>query len=374
MNIKYRAKDFLNLPTHTAMGISLPAWVNLLWKNKFAIDVEYWPKALFITATALLNMPVQLYERIRFNKKIKNTNVLPPVFILGHPRSGTTWLQYLLSKDPTFAFCNTADGLMPNIFLSAGNISEKILNAAMPATRPQDNVKAGVMLPIEEEFAMGNMSNTSWVHGLYFPRNIYKWFDEYVTFKGSEESRKQWKSHFDFLLKKLTHKYGEKSLLLKSPANTGRLKELLELYPNAKFIHIHRNPFSVYLSNERLYEKILPIIGFQKVGNTFIEEHILYAYEEMYKKYLADRELIPKSQLIEISYEAFAHAPLDFIKKIYEHLGLTSLDTALPFFEEELNGSTNYERNSYSKIDEALKEKIISRWKFAFNAFGYPMR
>jgi hypothetical protein len=373
MNIKYQLKDFLNLPTHTVMGISFPKWLNLLWKNKFSIDVQYWPKALFITLTVILNIPFQLLEKIRFNKKIKNTKVQPPVFILGHPRSGTTFLQYVLSRDPNFAFCTTTEGLLPNIFLTAGNIAEKILEAAMPDTRPQDNVKAGASLPIEEEFAMGNISNTSWVHGLYFPRNIYKWFDQYVTFKKGDVSIKQhWKDHFDFFMKKLSFRYPNKTLLLKSPANTGRLRELYELYPNAKFIHIYRDPFKVYLSNERLYEKILPLIGFQKVSNAFMEEHILYAYEEMYKKYLSDRLLIPQGQLMEFSYEEFINAPEDIMKKTYEKLALGSFEKALPHFKEELHSTETYKPNSYLKMDEALQAKIIERWKFTFDTFGYP--
>jgi omega-hydroxy-beta-dihydromenaquinone-9 sulfotransferase len=372
MNIRYRLQDYINLPTHTAMGISFGKWMNLLWKNKFAIDVQYWPKALFIALTVILNIPFQVLEKIRFNGKIKNTKVQPPVFILGHPRSGTTFLQYVLSKDPNFAFCTTTEGLLPNIFLTGGSIAEKLLAAAMPATRPQDNVKAGASLPIEEEFAMGNISNTSWVHGLYFPRNIYKWFDNYVTFKkGDNRVKQHWKDHFDFFLKKLSLRYPGKSLLLKSPANTGRLKELYELYPNAKFIHIYRDPFKVYLSNERLYEKILPIIGFQKVSNAFMQEHILYAYEEMYRKYLTDRILIPHNQIIEFSYEDFIKSPEETMKKTYEHLELGSFEKVLPFFKTELQSTEDYKPNSYLKMDEALRVKIVDRWKFAFDVFGY---
>ncbi len=373
MHIKYSIKDYFN-PTHTALGISLPKWLHLLWKNKFAIDPCYWPKALFFTGNILLNVPIHLIEYIRFNKKIKHTTVAPPIFILGHPRSGTTFLQYVLSKDPNFAFCSTSEGLMPNIFLTAGKFTQKILEAAMPATRPQDNVKAGATLPIEEEFALGNMSNTSWVHGLYFPRNIYKWFDQYVTFNNPDQSIKQyWKQHFDYFLKKLSLRYPGKSLLLKSPANTGRLKEIYELYPNAKFIHIYRDPFKVYLSNERLYEKILPIIGFQKVSNSFMEDHILYAYEHMYKKYLADRSLIPKDQIIEFSYEDFIASPIDIAEKVYNHLSLGSFEKALPFLLEELQSNADYKTNAYVKIDKTTHEKIIRRWGFAFKAFGYPM-
>jgi hypothetical protein len=175
-------------------------------------------------------------------------------------------------------------------------------------------------------------------------------------------------------MKKLSFQYPEKNLLLKSPANTGRLKELYELYPDAKFIHIYRDPFKVYLSNERLYEKILPLIGFQKVRNEFMEEHILYAYEAMYKKYLDDRTLIPSNQLIEFSYEEFIAAPEETMRNAYAKLALGSFEKALPFFKEELQSTEDYKPNSYLKMDEALQNKIISRWKFAFDAFGYPTK
>lgn len=375
MNLRYRLRDYLNLPTHTALGISLPVWINLLWTNKFALDVQYWPKALFITITVLLNVPFQLWEYLRYSKIIRKTKVNPPVFILGHPRSGTTFLQYVLSRDPAFAFCSTTEGLLPNVFLTAGKVTEKILRAAMPKTRPQDNVEVGADMPIEEEFAMGNMSNTSWVHGLYFPRNIYKIFDRCVTFSGGDPGiRLSWKQHFDFFIKKLSLRYPGKNLLLKSPANTGRLKELYELYPDARFIHIYRDPVQVYLSNERLYEKILPLIGFQKVSNEFIQEHILYAYEQMYKKYLTDKRFIPPNQLIEFSYEDFVTSPLDVVAKIYNHLSLGSFDNALPFFREELKRMKDYKTNTYPEIDGELHSKIAQRWKFAFDAFGYSPR
>jgi hypothetical protein len=104
MNILYRLSDYLNLPTHTALGISLPVWIKLLWKNKFAVDVQYWPKALFITTTVLLNVPFQLWEYFRYSKSIRQTKVNPPVFILGHPRSGPPFF-IMLSRD-LFCFCS----------------------------------------------------------------------------------------------------------------------------------------------------------------------------------------------------------------------------------------------------------------------------
>lgn len=371
MNIRYHIKDYVNLSTHTALGMSMRCWLNLLWKNRFAIHVFYLPKAIFISITILINIPLQWVEHLRFHRRIKQAKIISPVFILGHPRSGTTFLHYVLSKDPSFAFCSTTDGLLPNIFLTAGKFFERILKSAMPKTRPQDNVKAGATLPIEEEFAMANISKTSWVHGLYFPNTIYKTFDETVLFKGDSSIKAHWQNRFDYFLKKLTYKYGGKNLLLKSPANTGRLKELHELYPDAKFIHIYRNPFDVFTSTERLFEKILPILAFQKPKNNFIHDHILYAYEQMYKKYLEDKASIPSHQLVEFSYEDFIVDPIGIMKNVYNHLKLGDFDKALPFLKEEIKDAGDYKPNSYSTIDDQTQNKIKLRWKFAFDAFGY---
>ncbi len=372
MNIKYKVKNYLNLTTHTAIGMSLFVWIKLLAKNKFAIDIRYLPKIIFITANILLNTPFQWYEYLRYNRKIKNTKVLRPVFILGHPRSGTTYLQYVLSKDPAFSFCSTNEALTPLTFLSIGGFTKKIMDLSMPETRPQDNVKAGADQPKEEEFAVGSISNTSMVHGFYFPRSLYSVFDETVVFETKNtETLAHWKKNLDYFVKKIIYKYPGKRILLKSPANTGRMKEILELYPDACFIHIHRDPHIVYQSNEKLYEKILPLLGFQKIKNEFIENYIIYSYEKMYKKYLTDKLSIPNKQLYELSYVDFVNSPIEQLEKAYQHLNLGDFEKAKPFFNKEIRDSENYLNNSYIGLDTKTKKLIEEKWSFFFEEYGY---
>ena len=372
MNIKYSLKNHLNLTTHTALGMSLPVWIKFLAKNKFAIDLRALPKVLFMTGNIVLNSPFQLYEKFKYTKRINAMKVERPVFIIGHPRSGTTYLQYVLSKDPNFCFCTTNDALIPNAFLSIGGFTRWILKKAMPATRPQDNVKAGADKPKEEEFAIGSMCTTSMVHGYYFPKNINKIFNDSVVFESNHKKEVHvWKRHLDFFIKKVTFKYNGKRILLKSPANTGRVKEILELYPDACFIHIHRNPYEVYQSNEKLYEKILPLLGFQQVDNEFIKEFIIESYEKMYKKYLVDKLLIPANQLVEISYVDFVSSPLEQLEKAYSYLNLGDFEKAKQYLKEEIKDSENYQKNSYLDIDESTRKLINDKWSFFFNEYSY---
>jgi len=75
----------------------------------------------------------------------------------------------------------------------------------------------------------------------------------------------RWKTTYDYFLKKISYKNNGKPILLKSLVNTAKIKQILDLYPNAKFIHIHRNPYDVYFSTWKLYKSILPLLSFQNV-------------------------------------------------------------------------------------------------------------
>lgn len=372
MNLKFTYKNYLNLTTHTAMGSSLPKWIGLLVKNGFLIDIRFLPKVLFITCNVILNAPVQLFEYLRYNRQIKKVKIKRPIFIIGHYRSGTTYLHNVLCKDPNFRFCTTYEALTPNIFLSTGNITKKILDKAMPATRPQDNVTAGADTPNEEEFAMGNISCTSLTHGYYFPKNMYTVFDESVVFeKDTIKNANHWQKHFDYFLKKLSYKNESKQLILKSPANTARMKEILGLYPDACFIHIHRNPYTVYQSNVNLYEKILPLLSFQKPKGKFIEDFILYAYEKMYRRFIKDKVNIPHNQLFEMAYADFVQNPVEQLQNAYKQLNLGEFETALPYLQEEINAVKNYKTNTYVGLDTETKKTITNKWGFMFEQYGY---
>ena len=66
-----------------------------------------------------------------------------------------------------------------------------------------------------------------------------------------------------------------KRLILKNPTNTARIKFLLELYLEAQFIHISRNPYVVYMSTIHFYKKMVQAFSFQNVSDDDLENYIL---------------------------------------------------------------------------------------------------
>jgi len=140
----------------------------------------------------------------------------------------------------------------------------------------------------------------------------------------------EWKRVYMEVLRKTTLETGNRRLVLKNPINTARVKLLLELFPDAKFVHIHRNPYDVFLSTLRLYEKALSATQLQVVSQAEIESNILHIYEGVMRRFLAQRALIPVGNLVEIRFEQFEERPLAELRRLYETLQLPGFDAADP--------------------------------------------
>ncbi|HEC95665.1 MAG TPA: sulfotransferase [Euryarchaeota archaeon] len=259
----------------------------------------------------------------------------------------------------------------PWVFLGSEKIFKEVVRNHLPEKRPMDDLEMEADLPYEEEYAIGNLSPYSFYHGWYFPKKLDYYFRRYVLFEGvSDEIIEKWKQVYIYLLKKMTYRYNGKMVLLKSPVNTGRIKLLLETFPDSKFIHICRDPYKVYLSTWRLYKAILPAFSFQHVEYEDVDRLILEFYKNIYKRYFKEKRLIPKGNLIEIRYEEFVKKPVETLETVYTKLGIKGFEQAKPAFKRYVKAHENYKPYTY-KIDEDVKKKIYSEWGFAFKEFGY---
>src|SRR5678816_885369 len=99
-------------------GITFGDWVRLLVDNRFNVSPRRLPRAMAITAQSAQNSAMKWIEDVRYGASVRDANVLPPLFVLGHWRSGTTHLHNLLAVDDRFAFPNNYQALFPHAFLS----------------------------------------------------------------------------------------------------------------------------------------------------------------------------------------------------------------------------------------------------------------
>lgn len=372
MDPMYLKENPLIVTKEPLAGDTLPNLFRLLIENKFEIDFRYIPRILYTVTISSMMTPFRIIEHLRFDKTIEETEILnDPVFILGHWRSGTTYLHNVLSLDKNLGYFSTFHASLPGVFLGSETLFKSFVTVSLPEKRPMDDITMGADLPQEDEFALAASSIYSGNHGLCFPRNA-EFYNRFVFMEDvSQKVIDTWKEVYRYLLKKETIYRDGKRLVLKNPANTARVKLLLEMFPEAKFIHIYRNPYHVYRSMMKLLMSIVPFMCVQQPPKSEeIEKQVFYVYKQMYTKYLKERNYIPKGNLIEVRYEDFIQQPLKELKNIYTKLQIDGFKKSETTFNEYIASQTKVKLQKYI-IDENIKQRIYREWKFAFDNFDY---
>lgn len=346
-------------------------WKTLLKDNK--VDDIYKHKVREINIARFLIRPFRVLQRLLFDKKINNISLKEkqPIFIIGHWRSGTTHLHYVFHKDKQFGTLSNYQTFSATTALLSMRVIKFILSPLMPKERTQDNIKMTVDKPGEEEQPLSVMSTRTGIHSWIFPNNS-SYFTKYNLFQDiSKEEKKAWQKDYLYILKNISFANKEKQLLLKNPHNTSRIKELLELFPNAKFIFIHRNPYDVFISMLHLFSKVIETQFLQYLTIQERKEYIIYFYKVIMSKYLAERDLIPEGNLFEIGFDEFTGNEMKWTKKMYEKLNIDGFEDAKPRIQFYLDSVKSYKKNKFRKLSPEIKEKIQKEWGFAFKEWNY---
>lgn len=245
------------------------------------------------------------------------------------------------------------------------------MKVLMPSVRRGDNVKLDANFPQEEEFMYGNLHGYSFYNMFYFPNETEKFYNQFITLKDSK-ARTEWKEHFIQMIKIACKNTGKEQFISKNPPHTGRIPLLQEVFPNAKFIYIYRNPFDVFLSTRRFFWKTMENLKFQEIEKEQLDKNILLIYKKLLKQYLSDKSNIKKNNLFEISFEDFEKAPAKNLKDIYSHLDIPGFEEALPHFESYLEQKKVYKKNK-NKISKAQVKMVRENWAFALEEYGYDL-
>jgi hypothetical protein len=183
---------------------------------------------------------------------------------------------------------------------------------------------------------------------------------------------KSWKDSLIFLMKKLTVKY-DRPLLIKSPAHTARVKLLAEMFPDARFIHISRNPFVTFQSTIKLYNTAVQGSYLHNPVDGTVIPGILRRFKDMYDAYFTQRSLVPADRLYQTSFEALDKDKLGELKKVYEFLRLPGYAQAEPAFLKYLAGIEGYKKNTYKPVEEPWRSEIVNTWGRSFDEWGYSV-
>lgn len=367
-------RDFFleNIAPGLLGGVTFGDWFKLLRDNGFRVSPSCWFRAMGITSQSMQNSLVSRWEDWRYGDKIRFAEIFPPIFVLGHWRSGTTHLHNLLTLDTRFAFPNIYQVLYPYTFLSTEAAAAGMLSFFMTKRRPMDNIEWNIRSPQEDEFALCVATGMSSYLGWVFPRRIDH-YQKYLTLRGaSEDEIAQWKAALAWFLKKLTWKYG-KPLVLKSPTHTCRVKVLLEMFPAAKFVHIRRDPYAVFQSTRRMYQTNFRVLRLQSPALSDLDDRLIKQYQEVHDAFFEEVPLIPEKQFHELGFEELEANPIGQMERLYEALSLPNFCEVEPELRRYVESIAGYAKNEFSEMPADLKRKVAQEWKPCFERWGYAM-
>ncbi len=335
------------------------------------VEPAYWPRVLTTKFFGLANSALEVVQQQRYGGAIEATEIRhAPIVILGHMRSGTTLLHELLALDRRLKAPNVRECFTPCHCLVSSRMVKGGLTALLPAKRPQDEMALSFRRPGEEEFALMNMGLPSPYRQAAFPNN--PGIDaEYLDFSGvSDADRRRWQDGLRWFVKLLTLRSGGRRVVLKSPFHLGRVRVLLETFPEARFVHIVRDPYRVYPSAVNMVRLFYRLQGFHKPHEHGLEQDVLSWFERLYSQFERDRPLIPAGRLHELRYEQLVADPQGELQGLYRALNLGDFGPVLPRLQAYLEARKGYRTGNF-QLDPQTRRQIDRRWGPYLRPYGY---
>ena len=314
------------------------------------IELKQWRNVTRLFLVATLASIYSILDHFRYGKAIEATEIVkPPIFVLGHWRSGTTLLQTLLSLDqnittPTFYQCS-----FPQSFLSVNAKIKQKFRETIPVHRLFDAMPFGVDSPFDDEMATLKIAGDSMMLDFVFPNRIVK---SKTPFRHSQK----WPGAIEYFAKKLTFATG-KQLVFKSPVHGYRVGEIIKVFPEARFIILTRNPEEVYLSSKHQVKKLLEHNALHESASD-MENYITHRYQSMLASFKHALINLNPEQFTVITYEQLVSDTLGTLETLYKNIDIADWETAKTSITSWLETQAEYKPNSY-----AASEKIPSEWK-----------
>jgi len=338
---------------------AMPAGVFLrvLLRNGITPAPRFLLRTLFILQSGIFASFLAFRERMINGGRIAQARPpSDPLIIVNHWRTGSTLLHQLINCDPQFAAPTLFQVTYPASFMSSRIFVEPIMKPMLLPTRPMDNVRLGMDEPMEEEDAMFRMTGLSPLERLLFARSGSYFLIDDQTFLPAAPSRERWERALLHFTAKLGLHTGRR-IVLKNPFHSMRIAVLRRLFPEAKFIHIVRDPRTVIPSTVRMWS----IVGRQNAMNRRFRPpsmgEVIEVFDRMVMRIRADLGALTQDRFAEIRFEDLVKRPVEVIRGAYERLNLVFSDQCEGRMRRFVDSITGYKMNSYALSAE--QERII---------------
>ncbi|EQC25409.1 hypothetical protein SDRG_16736 [Saprolegnia diclina VS20] len=386
----FEQKHVFSTQNNPMCGVTLPQWFSILYAHGRSIEWQYMVRAAFLTLSSIFTFSLGLLESLWYPSHVIEAVSLPddPIFVIGHPRTGTTLLHNLLASDnDSFYHCTTFCAGFPSCFLWFETWGKRLFASAIAPTRPMDSMPLHFDLPQEDECATTVLSHgASYYLALAFMAQETR-FRKFLTLSPDDgatpDDEARWTQAFTFLVKKLALRSSlrqapsttRRRLLLKSPIHTARVPLLRKLFPKATFIYLHRDPYKVLQSSAHMANTAFWYIYLNTPTDEQVTEYTLWQFERMYDVYnAASRDPSTGAlakDILEVAYTDLVSSTMTSLKRVYAHAGIAWTDKIEAKFEAQVAALAGYKVNDFVELPPRLRQVIQVRAAGYFKTFGY---
>lgn len=312
-------------------NLSQAGWRRLRAKYPVRLDARLRVRAA--VAAAMASAAERMQKRL-YGAELDAIRLEPPVFIVGHWRSGTSLLHEMMALDENLLSPNTYQCFNPQSFLLPGRRMRRELFALRPAG---DRIVSSLS-PQEEEFALLCLGCVSPYEALIFPAGLGDLTALCSPDEFADADREFWLAQFTTFLKGVALGGSGRRLFLKSPSNSFRIATLSRLFPEARFVQIVREPTAVVISTVEMWQTMWERYALSAApGSSATLQSVMSAYLGLEQKLQRDAANLPARTFVTIRYEDLIANPRQTVGEIYRALNLPA------------------ERCPIDRIDEFLK-------------------
>ncbi|MDF1512752.1 MAG: sulfotransferase [Anaerolineae bacterium] len=325
-------------------------------------------------------------DRIFYPDFLK-VKVKSPVFIIGNPRSGTTFSHRLMAADET-NFCSMR---MWEIFFAPSIVQRKIWLALVKMdirlggyghryiekwdqrlynANPLHRTRLST--PEEDEYLMIHQGTTI-IAGMFFgfpdEAQPFVKFDELLPEREKQRAGRYYKR----CIQRHMYFHGQERIFIsKNPFFTPKIDMLLNLFPDAMIIYLGRNPLKVVPSFASL-----SALWWHGFCDTPIEyphtDFIMNTAKYWYRYPLAYLESHPEVRYMLVEFDDMVGNPKRTITQIYERLGLEIKPVFSHILDKETIRSRQYRSKHEYSLDEVgfTREQILAEFNDVFDAWGF---
>jgi hypothetical protein len=143
------------------------------------------------------------------------------------------------------------------------------------------------------------------------------------------------------------------------------------MFPEAKFVHIHRHPCEVFLSSMRMMGVMRSMWALQRDNGVDWEQRVIRQYREMYDAFFEERALIPQGQFHEVRFADLETDPVGTVRRIYAGLSLPEFAEVEPALREYVASLAGYRKNEFAPLAADVVERLWREWARCFEEWGY---